>query len=243
MGPEVPGTTAVPAAEAAALAWLAGRFPCPRVLVDDDGGLVIEAPTGHRADQPEHQLRPDEVPHLIGRALRRLHDLPAHDCPRERPWAGEVAAVAGAAARGHLDRQRLVAPYDRYPPEELVALLQASPGAGDGAAPVVCHGDPVVTNWWFEAGELVATTGVAGLARADRHLDLAVVYRSLHQHFGPESVYGFLDGYGLDPDLVLLDRYVLLAVLREAIHPDDGPGRPQPPEEPALCGEPQRPEP
>jgi aminoglycoside phosphotransferase len=221
-------------AEAERLRWLGPRFPCPAVVLARGDWLVTTAPPGLPADRPERHPRPDDVPSGLGAALRQLHDLPAGDCPFDAE-AGAVAGIEAALAADRLDPARLPPPYDRYPPARLVELLAQSAGAAGGtrAAPadrVVCHGAPGVGRWYLDGGRPGSVVGVHRLGLADRHLDLAVACRSLQLHFGPESVFGFLDGYGRDPDLVRLDHFILLDVLTAAIvDPAPPPGSPSVP--------------
>jgi aminoglycoside phosphotransferase len=48
---------------------------------------------------------------------------------------------------------------------------------------------------------------------ADRHFDLAVLHRSVHDLLGPEAVFRLYDAYGLEPDLIRLDHYILASHL------------------------------
>jgi aminoglycoside phosphotransferase len=284
--------TLAPSAEAAEteadrIRWLSDRLrfdgqpAAGRVVTLDDRWLVVEGPDGDPADRPERHPEPDEVPQLVGRALRALHQLDPADCPYARPLADEVADLGAAAASDRLDPARLPPPYDRYPPADLVRMIDGPPAtraasaapsspsspsvssspstpasraasaapsspsspsvssspatrvasvapsvsspaqpADSGPQPtdlVVGHGRPL-------AGHvLVGPTGPAGLialdrlAVVDRHRDLAVVHRHLQTLFGGEAVFAFYQGYGLDPDLIRLDRAILLDVLDGAV--------------------------
>ena len=226
-------------AEADGLALVGPHLPCPAVVLHHGEWLVTTVPPGEPATEPHRQPRPDEVPSAIGRALRRLHDLDPTAVLRSLSSAQRTSgsseslegAVLAGLADGAIDPSALPDPYRRYGAAELAAMVGEGAGrsaaaagrAGDAA--VVNHGDPVVGNWFLGGG---AVTGVTGLHRArlaDRHLDLAVAYGSISDHFGPEAVFGFVEAYGTDPDLIRLDHHVLLVLLADQLHP---PAQPAP---------------
>ena len=74
------------------------------------------------------------------------------------------------------------------------------------------HGRPTLDRFFIDPSG--ATTLVDGpLGRGDAHLDLAVTHRQVHDVLGPGAVFEFYDGYGTEPDLVLLDRFTLAGLL------------------------------
>ncbi len=216
-------------AEAVRLRWLADHAPCVDVVTvaagpggrpEDPalGWLVTTRPAGEPGDRAERHPRPVEVPAALGRALRLLHRLDPDHCPFERRWDDTVADLAVAAEAGRIDQARLPAPYDRYPPTELVAIARdQAPSAID---PVVGHGDARPRNLHLAAGEIAAYLSVERLGIADRHHDLAVAHRSVLDLYGAEAVVAFHEGYDLDVDLVRLDHYLLIAALEAATGPD-----------------------
>lgn len=115
---------------------------------------------------------------------------------------------------GRLDTTNLPEPYRRYPAAELVEMWRRWPAPVTPAAPAVCSvGRLTVDRMLLSEGEVVGIGGGEFGLVADRHLDLAVLHNSLHLSLGAEAVFGFYEAYGMDPDLVLLDRYVLCAHL------------------------------
>lgn len=220
-------------AEADGLALIGGHLPCPEMLLHHGEWLVTTVPSGQPATEPERQPRPDEVPSAIGAALRRLHDLDPSTVLGGVKGAGRTSGpsasleerVRAGLAGGAIDPTALPDPYRRYGAAELGDMVRdgaersAAAARRAGDAEVVTHGDPAVGNWFLDGGALAATTGLHRAGRADRHLDLAIAYRSLSDHFGPEAVFGFVDAYGTDPDLIRLDHHLLVGLLADQLDP------------------------
>ncbi len=236
-------------AEADGLGLIGAQLPCPSVVLHHGEWLVTTVPDGEPATAPERQPKPDDVPSAIGAALRRLHDLDPSTVlgsPSRRTRGSGVgesleARIQSGLAGGAIDPAALPDPYRRYGAVELAAMVRdgaersvaAARRAGD--ADVVNHGDPTVGNWFLSGGALAGTTGLHRAGPADRHLDLAIAYRSISDHFGPEAVFGFVDAYGTDPDLVRLDHHMLVSLLADQLDPvtappvgDDEAGNPRP---------------
>lgn len=220
-------------AEADGLALLGPHVPCPEVLLCHGEWLVTTAPAGQPATAPERQPRPDEVPSIIGAALRRLHDLdPTTVLPSLTYRNGGSGSsqslhelVTARLLDGTIDPSALPDPYRRYGAADLAAIVREGAERSEAAArrardaEVVGHGDPVVGNWFLGGGALAGVTGLHRAGPADRHLDLAVAYRSISDHFGAEAVFGFVDAYGTDPDLVRLEHHLLISLLADQLHP------------------------
>ena len=79
-------------------------------------------------------------------------------------------------------------------------------------------------NLFHDGDRPSGVTGVHRLGVADRHLDLAIIHRSLQAAFGAEAVFGFYQGYGHTPKLVALDHYLLIDVMITALVPGPGVG-------------------
>lgn len=224
-------------AEADGLALVGAHLPCPDVVLHHGEWLVTTVPTGQPATEPERQPRPDEVPSAIGAALRRLHDLDpttvmrgvAHRVGGSGRSASLEARILAGLVDGAIDPAALPDPYRRYGAAELGDMVRdgaersAAAARRAGDAEVVNHGDPAVGNWFLDGGALAATTGLHRAGPADRHLDLAIAYRSISDHFGPEAVFGFVDAYGTDPDLIRLDHHLLVSLLADQLDPVTAP--------------------
>ena len=112
-----------------------------------------------------------------------------------------------------IDPASLPEPYDRYEADRLVEIWS------DGALPesyesnsVVLAGSLTIDRMFLTDGELTGLSGDFGLV-GDRHLDLAVVQHSIHRQLGAEAVFGLYEAYGSDPNIVVLDHYVLAGLL------------------------------
>lgn len=219
-----PGNPDIVAAERDRLEWLGRHLATVTVVVADDEWLVTTLPAGPSADRPDLHPVPDELPAALGRALKSLHELNTDDHPFSWRWSQRVADIERAISEDRLAVDRLVAPYDRYDGDQLLDLIQQ--GRPPDEDLVVGHGHPVVANFYLDARSLASFTGVHRLGLADRHQDLAMIHRSLLDSFGGEAVMGFYGGYGLEPDLLRLDHYLLVAAVDAAIvRPGELPGQ------------------
>ncbi len=172
--------------------------------------FVEPRPSGERADRPDLHPRPDALAHHVGVTLRRWHDEtdPSLECDALAGLRGHLAARVD-----EIDVAILPEPYDRHDAARLVDLVDE--GLDErlvGRQLVPVHGAPTLARFLAgPGGSTVLVDGPIGLG--DPHLDLAVAHRSVHTVLGPGAVFEFYDGYGMDPDLVLLDRFTLAALL------------------------------
>ncbi len=174
-------------------------------------GALGDPGDGHRADRPDLHGDLPGVPAALGRGLARIHRVVLSD-----PVAPvDVSAlVEDLLLAGRLDTLSLPEPYRRYRAAELVEMWRRWPEPVTPTAPAVCSvGRLTVDRMLLADGEVVGIGGGEYGLIADRHLDLAVIHHSIHLSLGAEAVFGFYEAYGMDPDLVLLDRYVLCAHL------------------------------
>lgn len=144
-----------------------------------------------------------------------------HDEDRSSPELGSLpsgwdaidVAIGDRLRAGLIVPADFPEPYGRYESERLIDIWRN--GRPEIEELVVCHGRPVLGSFHVDHGEVVAMGDLGGMRHADRHLDLAIVHQSLHSVLGPDAVFMFYDAYGLDPNLVLLDHYILGALLLE----------------------------
>jgi len=180
------------------LRWLAGRVPVPRVVGYEVTGtheyLAVTRLPGLPMGHPDALLHPERVTDLLARALRELHALPVRECPftmtlpvmlrlaRERVQAGVVDESdfdderQGKSAAGVFNE-----------------LVRTRPETEDL---VVTHGDPCLPNLILNGEYVEGFVDVGRVGLADRHADLALVWRDLHGYLGPEWAERFLDLYG-----------------------------------------------
>lgn len=182
----------------------------------DGAWTLTTVPDGAPAHRPDRHPRPDSLPARIGTALARLHALDPASCPFTRPMTLLVEEVRAAIDDGRLVIELLPTPYDRYPAERLLEMIDSAPTRDPD--PVVAHGAPLLANIWPSFTDDGATLiGLHHLGAAERAADLAVIHRQLQDGFGPEAVFAFYETYGRDPDLVALDRHLLIDAVRSAI--------------------------
>ncbi|WP_435736481.1 aminoglycoside 3'-phosphotransferase [Cellulosimicrobium sp. PMB13] len=200
------------AAEAARLAWAAGRTAVPRVVdhgTDADGDwLVTEALTGTSAVDARWVAEPATAARAIGRGLRVLHDaLPVDECPFA--WGVQVrVAQADARLAGGSG------PHEWFPEHRGLTAAAArsvldAPPAVDRL--VVCHGDACAPNTLLhDDGTFAAHVDLGSLGVADRWADLAVAAWSTEWNYGPGYDGEVYAGYGVEPDPERIAFYRLL---------------------------------
>lgn len=190
--------------------WLGAHVSTSAVALridgDDGAWLVSERLPGVPAHRPDLHGDVGSLAEVAGVALRELHAVPVDAAPPtiERGWDA-LAALAEVTVAGGL--AVIDEPYDRYTADRLLEMWRA--GRPPTEDLVVCHGDPALPNLMANQGSFTGFVDLAGVRVADRHLDLAHAHVSVHRNLGPEAVYVFYDTYGLDPDLVSLDHYLL----------------------------------
>jgi streptomycin 3"-kinase len=213
---DAPGIAAL-AAERDRVAWLAGRpIPGPAVLGWDErvsvACMVTAAVPGIGADRlsPEDLLRAWPG---IGRALRRLHDLPVVACPfREHDLRARMALARDVVARGAVNPDFLPAIDRGRDPAVILAELEhdvSRMAALEAEDLVVGHGDPCLPNIMVDP-ETLAVTGFIDLGRlgvADRHADLALLTANAWETWPDDSAAhvadaALMEAYGMpfDPD-------------------------------------------
>lgn len=192
-------------------------FAPPAVIAEDGPWLVTEVPVGLAADRPERHPEPGNLARLVGEGLAALHACPvsllgeAGSGGETDPWAPIVERCRRSVEAGRVDAAALPAPYDRYPPDQLLAMLVDGGAAAGRPAdrPTLCHGAPEAARFLIDGERFVGFDAIDDPVAADRHLDLAIAHLSVADALGAEAVYAFYDGYGTDPDLARLDRAIL----------------------------------
>jgi len=198
--------------EIARLRWLATTgIPCPKVLAEERSGerdwLLMSALPGHDlASSPG--LGPEQVVEITADALHCLHALDASACLFDHRLASRIALAkarveAGAVDEEDFDDERA----GRTAADVFHELMGCRP---DGEDFVVAHGDACLPNLLAEDGCFTGFIDCARLGVADRHQDLALASRSIHDNLGEEWIERFLRRYGGKVDPERLAYYRLL---------------------------------
>lgn len=165
--------------------WLAGTgIPGPSVAEwseTPEGGarLVMTAVPGVPASELDSATLLRAWPGLVG-VLRRLHELPAADCPFERTLATMFRIAEDVVRRDAVVPEFLAEDQQGRPHPKLLAELHAQLTERleqERADLVVCHGDACLPNFMVDPDTLTCT-GLIDLGRlgtADRHADLALL--------------------------------------------------------------------
>ncbi len=182
------------------LTWLGEQgIAVPAIAIFEDDVLVL-------ADAGVPSLANHRAPGaLLGRVLRRLHEIPVSACP----FDGRLDVVLEQARRQVVEGLVDAEDFDddnigRTPEHVLEQLLAQRPAFEDL---VVAHGDYTPSN--VLEGGIVIDTGRLGVA--DRYRDLALARRDLLDDFGQAEFDAFRAAYGLaELDPIRLEYYRLL---------------------------------
>lgn len=199
------GDFAVDAAdEGARLAWLEGRVlaPAMRACVEEAGTtwLLSTALPGRTAWQVLKEAEPAEHPALaatLATFLRRLHDLPAADCPFDSGHAHRLEQARARLDAGLIDEEDFDDERRGWSAERVLAEMTALlPLLED--TPVVTHGDYSLDNILVADGAVTGVIDLGRLGLADRYQDLAILWNGLRE-FGDDVAAAALRAYGAWP--------------------------------------------
>ncbi len=153
--------------------------------------------------------------------LRHLHALPVLECPFDRRLRVTVPEAATNVNAGLVDETDFDEPHLGREAEDLLAELLAGREKAEsleGAELAVCHGDFCLPNVFVDPASL-RVTGILDVGRlgvADRHVDLALLTRSigctsLNPNYGPTLAALVLSATDADPGRIeyyrLLDEF------------------------------------
>jgi kanamycin kinase len=192
------------AAEAERLSWLAARgIRVPEIIESGQdeqfAWLVTSALDGRTAADPWPEEQRAAVVDALAEIALALHRLPVECCPFDRRLAVTVPEALLAAKNGQVDLDDMDAERVGWSAAQLCdALVATRPETED---PVVCHGDFCLPNVLLDPSTLefagLVDVGRAGVA--DRHIDVALITRSLghemNSQFGPEHAARFIGRY------------------------------------------------
>jgi aminoglycoside phosphotransferase len=177
-------STAEMTREAAALRWLEGRFPAPRLIwsgqIAGRPAMLTEAVAGIAL----HALAPDQAEAGAAAALQamaRLHAIPIATCPFDERLAVKLAESQRRVELGEIEIDRLdPANADTSPSAILAELIANRPPSEDL---VVTHGDASWPNFILRPDGVVAIIDLGRFGVADRRQDLALFARSARRNF------------------------------------------------------------
>jgi aminoglycoside 3'-phosphotransferase-1 len=202
------------AEEAAKLRWLQGRLPVPLLratfAAPDETWLLTEAVPGRPAWQvmKEHPAQHPAIVDALAGFLRRLHALPAAQCPFDSSAPVRLAEARWRIDHGLVDEARFDEARHGWTAQQVwdaMIALQPLP-----ANPVVTHGDFSLENVLVDRGVVTGCIDLDRLGVADRYQDVAILWNSLDE-FGPKFQRQFLRAYGIaEPDKRSLDFYLML---------------------------------
>ncbi|MEJ2539007.1 MAG: aminoglycoside 3'-phosphotransferase [Gemmatimonadota bacterium] len=210
-------------AEAARMRWARGRLPVPEVLGYGRGEAKADAEASPRAVEwlltaglpgvngvhESVQRDPARLVEGLARGLRRIHTLPAADCPFDFRQEAALAHVRRRVGAGLVRQDHLHEEFAHLNPVTALAELEAT-RPGD-EAPVVCHGDYCTPNVLLDPDfEAVGFVDLAELGVADPWWDLAAATWSVGWSLGEVWSERFLGAYGVEPEPARLRWYRLL---------------------------------
>ncbi|MBB6628655.1 aminoglycoside 3'-phosphotransferase [Nocardioides sp. KIGAM211] len=206
------------------LLWLATTpVPAAEVLDWSDDGTTATLTTATVPGVPASDLGRGDAEaataSLVG-LLVTLHALPIRDCPFDRRLGTTLPLAAAAVAAGEVDEDDLDEERAGRTAEDLLEeLTSAAWRARDEEFLdlAVCHGDACLPNVLVDPDTL-QVTGIVDVGRlgvADRHLDLALLSRSmaaphLNPGYGVVLADRMLAAYPTEVDPWRLDFYRLL---------------------------------
>lgn len=213
--------------ELLAVELLGAHLPMPAGIAAPASGdeLVgahwFEAPPGYAAAAPQNHVDVLATLTGLGRALRRLHDVPPPGALPRFDAAALVARAAAAVRAGRVDPANLDPSRATIDPARIVEQLESLLPMLDRrartrpVAPALTHGAARLDTIWLDRGEPRGFLDVAGIAVTDPYRDLATMTRDLAAALGPEALAPFFDAYGEPaPDVVRLEFHALLDELR-----------------------------
>lgn len=202
--------------EATKLRWLRDQgVAVPEVLTVEAGAFEMRAARGRPADSTWSAADAPWVLDAIATTVRSLHRLDPADCPFDRTLAVVVDEARRAVEAGTVDLDDLDARRRGWTATDLWAALEAVLALPSPEELRVTHGDLSLNNLIVDPdSHSVTLVDVARAGVADLHGDLAILTRSLRDHWAPggagEAEARLVMQYGraLDPRRVELYRLI-----------------------------------
>jgi aminoglycoside phosphotransferase len=131
----------------------------------------------------------------IGKAVARLHALPAATCPFDEGLTARHRRAREAVAKGEIDSSHFASRNRGTTTARLLSRLLAGSPPEDL---VVAHGDLTLTNIIVGPDGAVGFVDCGFAGRADRYLDLAVLAAEIRDRFGTAAITEFANAYGME---------------------------------------------
>jgi aminoglycoside phosphotransferase len=177
--------------------WLAARdIMVPRFLrLCEDGLLAAGLMTALPGRHPHHaRLLLPELIRQLAEGLRKLHSIPARDCPFDETVGVRLARARTAIAEGLVDPDHFSERNQGLAPQAIYTrLMRTVPEQEDI---VVVHGDATFDNLLIDDAENVGFIDCGHAGRGDRYFDLATMVADIDAYFGPDCIPLFARSYG-----------------------------------------------
>jgi aminoglycoside 3'-phosphotransferase-2 len=177
------------------LAWIAGRLPAPEIVAwAEEGGrefLVTSDIPGVPASAPGDARA---VACIVGKAIRRIHDMPVAACPFDKGIATALAESRRNIERSWIDEEDIAREHPGRTATDLLAEAERTrPQERDL---VFTHGDACIPNFLVDGAHLGGIVDWGNAGAGDPWRDLALATRSLVWNHGPSFEEELLAAYG-----------------------------------------------
>ncbi len=177
--------------------WLARRgVMVPRFLrLCEDSLLAAGIMTALPGCHPQHARMPlPKLMRQLAEGLRKLHSIPARDCPFYETVDVRLARARAAIAEGLVDPEYFSERNQGLAPQAIYTrLIRTVPEHEDI---VVVHGDATFDNLLIDDAANVGFIDCGHAGRGDRYFDLATIVDDIDSHFGPDCIPLFARSYG-----------------------------------------------
>jgi aminoglycoside 3'-phosphotransferase-2 len=177
--------------------WLAAQgVIVPRFLrLCEDSMLAAGLMTALPGRHPQHARTPlPELMRQLAEGLRKLHSIPAHDCPFDETVGVRLTRARAAIAEELIDPEHFSERNQGLAPQAIYTrLIRTVPEHEDI---VVVHGDATFDNLLVDDVANVGFVDCGHAGRGDRYFDLATIVADIDAHFGPDCTRLFARSYG-----------------------------------------------
>lgn len=186
-------------AETTRMEWFQGRVSVPAIVDSgvDEGWtwLLMSEVSGTALHDERFSGRSHDVARMLAGGLRQFHSLPISECPFDQRLDHVLSVAHQRMEAGTVDEDDFDAARLGSSAAELWGeVLERRPATENL---VVVHGDYCLPNVIVRDDMVSGFVDLGRAGVADRHLDLALVTRSLVSNGHAEAVETFFEAYGL----------------------------------------------